>query len=303
MDEPEDVVFSPAVKAEQSRQGSRAQFEGHDWKTEITDDLRQFLGVIDTFFFATASADGRPYIQHRGGPPGFLKPIGSHTLAFADFTGNRQFITLGHLTENDRAHIFILLDRPLPATTLKAWLMQLNLDVPVLKSALTLSNSQCALKWTLDITSCQNDRLIYIAEPEFQGMKSPVKASERILIVKKNAPESLPLLVIQAQGSPARLAAFVLLPLLGLYLGLWSIALVLAVLDLVHGDQRVGVFLPRLLDDLAGAAPLDQAAMAQHHDLVGVEGAFALEAGEDGGAGDPAPAGAAPATPAPPVGS
>ena len=103
MEDPDDVLFSPAVKAEQTRLGSRAQFEGRTWNTEITDDLRQFLGVIDTFFFATASADGRPYIQHRGGPPGFLKPIGSHTLAFADFAGNRQYISLGHLRENDRA--------------------------------------------------------------------------------------------------------------------------------------------------------------------------------------------------------
>ena len=108
MSGPEDVLFSDAVKAEQARLGSRPMFEGREWKTEITDDLRQFLGVIDTFFFATASADGRPYIQHRGGPPGFLKTIGSHTLAFADFAGNRQYITLGHLKENDRAHIFIL---------------------------------------------------------------------------------------------------------------------------------------------------------------------------------------------------
>ncbi len=104
---PEDVMFSPAVKAEQARLGSRASFEDRDWQTEITDDLRQFLAAIDTFFFATASADGRPYIQHRGGPAGFLKPIGSHMLAFADFAGNRQYITLGHLKENDRAHIFI----------------------------------------------------------------------------------------------------------------------------------------------------------------------------------------------------
>jgi predicted pyridoxine 5'-phosphate oxidase superfamily flavin-nucleotide-binding protein len=104
---PEDVLFSPAVKAEQTRRGSRELFEGKELRTEITDDLRQFLAVIDTFFFATASADGRPYVQHRGGPPGFLKPIGSHTLAFADFAGNRQYITLGHLKENDRAHIFI----------------------------------------------------------------------------------------------------------------------------------------------------------------------------------------------------
>ena len=108
MSGPDDVMFSPSVKAEQARLGSRAMFEGREWKTEITDDLRQFLGVIDTFFFATASADGRPYIQHRGGPPGFLKTIGSHTLAFADFAGNRQYITLGHLKENDRAHIFVL---------------------------------------------------------------------------------------------------------------------------------------------------------------------------------------------------
>ena len=108
MSDPEDVLFSDAVKAEQARLGSRPMFEDREWKTEITDDLRQFLGVIDTFFFATASADGRPYIQHRGGPPGFLKTIGSQTLAFADFAGNRQYITLGHLKENDRAHIFIL---------------------------------------------------------------------------------------------------------------------------------------------------------------------------------------------------
>ena len=108
MEKPEDVMFSPAVKAEQVRLGSREAFEDRDWQTEITDDLRQFLAAIDTFFLATASADGRPYIQHRGGPAGFLKPIGSHMLAFADFAGNRQYITLGHLKENDRAHIFIL---------------------------------------------------------------------------------------------------------------------------------------------------------------------------------------------------
>ena len=104
---PEDVMFSPAVKAEQMRLGSRVMFEDREWNSEITDDLRQFLAVIDTFFLATASADGQPYIQHRGGPPGFLKTIGTNTLAFADFAGNRQYITLGHLKENDRAHIFI----------------------------------------------------------------------------------------------------------------------------------------------------------------------------------------------------
>lgn len=107
MEKPEDVLFSPSVKAEQERLGSRAGFEDRQWATEITEQLAQFLNAIDTFFFATASADGRPYVQHRGGPPGFLKPIDSRTLAFADFAGNRQYITLGHLRENDRAHIFI----------------------------------------------------------------------------------------------------------------------------------------------------------------------------------------------------
>jgi predicted pyridoxine 5'-phosphate oxidase superfamily flavin-nucleotide-binding protein len=107
MSRSEDVLFSDAVKAEQARLGSRASFADREWKGEITDDLRQFLAVVDTFFLATASADGRPYVQHRGGPPGFLKTMGTHTLAFADFAGNRQYITLGHLRENDRAHIFI----------------------------------------------------------------------------------------------------------------------------------------------------------------------------------------------------
>ncbi len=108
MSSSEDVLFSPSVKAEQTRLGSREMFEGREWQSELTPDLRQFLDAIDTFFFATATADGRPYIQHRGGPPGFLKSIGPTELAFADFAGNRQYITLGHLKENDRAHIFIL---------------------------------------------------------------------------------------------------------------------------------------------------------------------------------------------------
>ena len=108
MADPADVMFSPAVRAEQERLGSRVLFEDRAWKTEITDDLRQFLSVVDTFFLATADAEGRPYVQHRGGPPGFLKTIGERTLAFADFAGNRQYVTLGHLRENDRAHLFIL---------------------------------------------------------------------------------------------------------------------------------------------------------------------------------------------------
>ena len=108
---PSDVAFSASVKAAQVRMGSRAAMASMErerpWQTEITDDLAALLAVIDTFFFATASADGQPYIQHRGGPPGFLKVIDRRTLGFADFRGNRQYITVGNLAENPRCHIFI----------------------------------------------------------------------------------------------------------------------------------------------------------------------------------------------------
>jgi predicted pyridoxine 5'-phosphate oxidase superfamily flavin-nucleotide-binding protein len=107
---PQEFLFSPAVLAEQERLGSRAMFArrpAEAWKTEITEDLREFLAVIDTFFLATASGEGQPYVQHRGGPAGFLKPLGPRTLGFADFAGNRQYITLGHLAENPRAFLFI----------------------------------------------------------------------------------------------------------------------------------------------------------------------------------------------------
>lgn len=107
---PQEILFSPAVRAEQERLGSRAMFArrpAESWKTEITEDMVQFLAAIDTFFLATASGDGQPYVQHRGGPPGFLKALGPRTLGFADFAGNRQYITLGHLAENPRAFLFI----------------------------------------------------------------------------------------------------------------------------------------------------------------------------------------------------
>jgi len=108
MSNPEDVMFSPAVKAEQMRLGSRTMFEDREWKTEITDDLRQFLGVIDTFFLATASADGQPYIQHRGGPAGFLRVLDERTIGFVDFAGNRQYITQGNLADNPKAYLFLI---------------------------------------------------------------------------------------------------------------------------------------------------------------------------------------------------
>lgn len=88
-------------------------------------------------------------------------------------------------------HIFCMLSAPRPAPELKAWLMHLNLTTEVLKQSLTLSNSQIALRWSLDITCCQNDKLIYIAEPIFVGMKSPIPSEERIQFIKHDL-ETLP---------------------------------------------------------------------------------------------------------------
>ncbi len=107
-----DVAFTPAVKAMQEKLGSRAGYarmeEKGGWKTTVTPDLAGFLAQRDSFYLATASAEGQPYIQHRGGPKGFLRVIDEQTLGFADFGGNRQYISLGNLSENDRAQLFLM---------------------------------------------------------------------------------------------------------------------------------------------------------------------------------------------------
>ena len=107
-----DVAFTPSVKAIQSRKGSRpayARMESNGgWATAITADLADFIAGQTSVFLATANTAGQPYIQHRGGPAGFLHVLDDHTLAFADFKGNRQFITSGNLAENPKAHLFLM---------------------------------------------------------------------------------------------------------------------------------------------------------------------------------------------------
>ncbi|MDD1531038.1 pyridoxamine 5'-phosphate oxidase [Bradyrhizobium sp. WBOS7] len=106
-----DVAFSPAVKSIQTRKGSRegyAHAEQRGWRTEVDENFAAFLADAGSFYFATASADGQPYIQHRGGPKGFLKVLDKQTLAFADYAGNRQYITQGNLSENPKAYIFVM---------------------------------------------------------------------------------------------------------------------------------------------------------------------------------------------------
>jgi predicted pyridoxine 5'-phosphate oxidase superfamily flavin-nucleotide-binding protein len=107
-----DVAFTPAVKAIQTRKGSRRGYAGMEqrgsWPTRITPELAGFIERQTSVFLGTASQDGQPYIQHRGGPAGFLKVLDGKTLGFADYRGNRQYITLGNLAENPRAFIFLM---------------------------------------------------------------------------------------------------------------------------------------------------------------------------------------------------
>ena len=109
---PSDVAFSPSVKAAQTRLGSRKSYarmeENGGWETQITDELADFIGEQTSFFFATASAAGQPYVQHRGGPKKFLKVVDKHTLSFADYPGNRQYISIGNLAENPKVQLFLI---------------------------------------------------------------------------------------------------------------------------------------------------------------------------------------------------
>src|ERR1700761_3911895 len=107
-----DVAFTPVVKAIQARKGSRETYahveQNGGWRTEIDDKLAGFLANTNSFYMATATKDGQPYIQHRGGPKGFIRILDKNTIAFADYAGNQQYLTQGNLSENPKAHIFIM---------------------------------------------------------------------------------------------------------------------------------------------------------------------------------------------------
>lgn len=109
---PSDIAFTPAVKTVQAEKGSRATYAkveaSHGWQSTVTPELKDFLSQLDMFYLGTANTQGQPYIQYRGGTPGFLKAIDEKTLGFADFGGNRQYITLGNLSENPQAFIFLM---------------------------------------------------------------------------------------------------------------------------------------------------------------------------------------------------
>lgn len=107
-----DIAFTPAVKAIQREKGSRDSYARAEsrgsWNTTVTSELAEFLADLDMFYMGTSNALGQPYIQYRGGPPGFLRVVDEKTLGFADFGGNRQYITLGNLAENPKAFVFLM---------------------------------------------------------------------------------------------------------------------------------------------------------------------------------------------------
>jgi uncharacterized protein len=109
---PSDVAFTPTVKAMQERLGSRELYarveRDRAWGVALTPDIETFIGAQTSVFLGTANTEGQPYIQHRGGPAGFLHVVDERTIAFADFIGNQQYITLGNLSDNPKAHLFLI---------------------------------------------------------------------------------------------------------------------------------------------------------------------------------------------------
>ena len=110
--QPDEVMFSPAVRAEQACRGSREAYARRAaagrFAPALSADVIAFIGERDSAYLATASADGQPYVQHRGGSPGFLKVLDERTIAFAEYAGNKQYISIGNLAENERSFLFLM---------------------------------------------------------------------------------------------------------------------------------------------------------------------------------------------------
>ena len=186
-----DIAFTPSVKAVQTQLGSRRHYaqmeEREGWSDTITPELAEFVRERDSFYFATASATGRPYIQHRGGPKGFLRVLDERTLAFADFKGNRQYISIGNLSENPQAFLF-LMDYS-TQTRIKIWgTAEIVEDDPALLARVTdhryKGKPERVIRFRVeawDINCRQHIPLLYSQE-NVEGIVGPLK--ERLAIVE-----------------------------------------------------------------------------------------------------------------------
>jgi predicted pyridoxine 5'-phosphate oxidase superfamily flavin-nucleotide-binding protein len=109
---PDEVMFSSSVRAQQECHGSREAYARRaargGFAQALSPEAVAFIGQRDSAYLATASADGQPYVQHRGGPRGFLKVLDERTVTFAEYPGNRQYISTGNLAENERSFLFLM---------------------------------------------------------------------------------------------------------------------------------------------------------------------------------------------------
>ncbi|QMU61299.1 MAG: pyridoxamine 5'-phosphate oxidase [Gammaproteobacteria bacterium] len=138
-----DIAFTDTVKKIQDQKGSRSSYinmeERGSWQNTVTHQLRDFIAECDSFYMSTVNSEGQPYIQHRGGPKGFLKIIDSRTLGFADFSGNRQYISYGNLEDNNKVCLFFM-DYPNRAR-IKLWgTAEINEDDTSLIQQLSVSD-------------------------------------------------------------------------------------------------------------------------------------------------------------------
>ena len=177
------VAFTESVKAVQQRMGSRKHYErmetARGWENAISKDLAGFIGDRDSFYLATANARGQPYIQHRGGPKGFLKVLDERTLAFADFAGNRQYITVGNLAENKQAFLFLM--DYVNQTRVKIWGTAEVVDDPRLVKQLTdpayKGKSERAIRFHVEAfdINCRQHIQLRFTQEEVEALVQPLR--------------------------------------------------------------------------------------------------------------------------------
>lgn len=186
------ISFTPSVKAAQTRHGSREAYRSaelaEDPRNEITAAEAEFLAERDSFYMATVSANGWPYVQHRGGPAGFLKVLDSRTIGFADFRGNRQYLSVGNLTDNDRVSL-ILMDYA-NRRRLKLWgraRIVEEIDEPELIAQLEVSTYRARVERGIVIQvealdwNCPQHITPRFSEDELQQLLDPLVAENQAL--------------------------------------------------------------------------------------------------------------------------